>query len=158
MKVVCSSYRNYTKKPCWKPVSLLYPKLDKQQWVLWWLDTDNIIFCLCRPASSSTLLDHDTRQWPKFLRIVFGQPFVKWFALCCRSVVLSVCLSLSLCPVLSVMLVYCGQTVGWIKIKLGTQVIFGPGHMVLYGNPAPPPPKGHSPQFSAHICCGQIAG
>jgi len=29
--------------------------------------------------------------------------------------VLSVCL-----PVLSVTLVYCGQTVGWIKMKLGT--------------------------------------
>jgi len=22
----------------------------------------------------------------------------------------------------------------------------------------PPPPKGHSPQFSTHICCGQMAG
>jgi len=22
----------------------------------------------------------------------------------------------------------------------------------------PPPPKGHSPQFSAHICCSQMAG
>jgi len=35
----------------------------------------------------------------------------------------------------------------------------GPGHTVLDGDPAAPPPKGHSPpQFSAHICCGQIAG
>jgi len=25
-------------------------------------------------------------------------------------------------------------------------------------DPAPPPPKGHSPQISAHICCGQMAG
>ena len=66
---------------------------------------------------------------------------------------------LSVCPVLSVLsvtLVYCGQTVGWINMKLGTQVGFGPGHIVLYGDPAPP--KGHSPQFSAHICCGQMAG
>jgi len=31
-----------------------------------------------------------------------------------------------------------------------------PGHIVLDGDPAPPPPKGHSPQFSAHICCGQM--
>jgi len=22
----------------------------------------------------------------------------------------------------------------------------------------PPPPKGHNPQFSAHVCCGQMAG
>jgi len=29
--------------------------------------------------------------------------------------------------------------------------------LVLDGDPAVPPPKGHSPQFSAHICCGQMA-
>jgi len=44
----------------------------------------------------------------------FGRPFVKRFALCYRSVVLSVCLSVTL--------VYCGQTVGRIKTKLGMQV------------------------------------
>jgi len=42
-------------------------------------------------------------------------------------------------------LVYCGQTVAWIKVKLGMEVGLGPGHMVLDGDPAPPPPKGHSP-------------
>jgi len=58
--------------------------------------------------------------------------------------------------VLSVTLMYCGQTVGWIKMKLGTEVGLGPGHIVLDGDPAPPPPKGHSaPQFSAHVYCGQ---
>jgi len=30
-------------------------------------------------------------------------------------------------------------------------------HCVKWG-PNSPPPKGHSPQFSAHTCCGQIAG
>ena len=62
--------------------------------------------------------------------------------------------------VLSVTFVHCGQTVGRrrIKMKLGTQVGLGPGHIVLDGDPAPPPPKGHSrPQFSAHVCCGQMA-
>jgi len=54
-------------------------------------------------------------------------------------------ISLSVCPVLSVTLVYCGQTVGRIKMKLGMQVGFGHGHIVLDGDPAPPPPKGHSP-------------
>ena len=78
--------------------------------------------------------------------------FVKRFALCYRSVV-----CLSVCPVLSVTLVYCAQTVGRIKMKLGTQVGLVPGHIVLGGDPAPPPLKGHSPQFSAHICCGQMA-
>jgi len=32
-----------------------------------------------------------------------------------------------------------------------------PGHIVLDGDPAPPP-KGAQPQFLAHICCGQMAG
>jgi len=58
---------------------------------------------------------------------------------------------------LSVTFVHCGQTVGQIKMKLGTQVGFGPGHIVLDGDPALPPPKGYSPtQFSAHIYCGQM--
>jgi len=37
----------------------------------------------------------------------------------------------------------------------------GPGHIVLDGNLAPPPHKGargRIPQFSAHNCCGQMAG
>ena len=42
-------------------------------------------------------------------------------------------------------------------MKLGVEVGLGPGHIVLDGDPAPPP-KGHSPQFSAHVCCGQTAG
>ena len=78
---------------------------------------------------------------------VFGRPFVKRFALCYRSVVcLSVCLSV--CPVLSclsVTCVHCGQMVVRIKTKLGMQVGLGPRHIVLDGDPAPPPPKGHSP-------------
>ena len=73
---------------------------------------------------------------------IFGRPFVKRFALCYRTVV---CLSY-----LSVTLVYCGQTVGWIKIPLGMEVRLGPLHTVLDGDPAPPqgssstPKRGHS--------------
>ena len=37
------------------------------------------------------------------------------------------------------------------------QVGLDHGHIVLDWDPAPPPPKGHSPQFSAHIYCGQMA-
>ena len=51
---------------------------------------------------------------------------------------------------------YCGQTSGWTKMALGTQIGLGPGHIVLDGDPAPP--KWHSPHFSAHVCCGQTAG
>jgi len=43
-------------------------------------------------------------------------------------------------------------------MKLGMQVGLGPGHIVFDGDPAPPPLKGHSPQFSPHICCGQMDG
>ena len=65
---------------------------------------------------------------------------------------------LSVCPVLSVTLVYSGQTVGWIKMKLGMQLGLGRGHIVLDGDQAPPPQRDTAPQFSAHICCGQMAG
>jgi len=40
--------------------------------------------------------------------------------------------------VLSVTLVYCGQTFEWIKMTLGVEVGLGPGHVVLDGDPAPP--------------------
>ena len=84
------------------------------------------------------------------LFIVFGRPFVKRFALCYQTVV---CLSC-----LSVTFVHCGQMVGRIKMKLGMQVCLSPGHYVLDGAPAPPPPKGGgATQFSAHICCSQMA-
>ena len=59
---------------------------------------------------------------------------------------------------LSVTLVYRGQMVGRIKMKLGMEVGLGPGYIVLDGDPAPIPQKGHSPQFMAHVCCGQTAG
>jgi len=41
--------------------------------------------------------------------------------------------------------VHCGQTVERVKVKLRKQVGLGPGHIVLDGDSAPPPPKGHSP-------------
>jgi len=54
--------------------------------------------------------------------------------------------------------VYCGQTAGWIKVPLGTEIGRSPRDIVLDGDPAPPPLKGHSPQFSANVRCGQTAG
>ena len=70
-------------------------------------------------------------------------PFVKQFTLCYRTV---------LC--LSVTLVYCSQTVAWIKAKLCS------GHIVLNG-PSCPTPRGHCPtprQFSTLVRCGPTAG
>ena len=58
----------------------------------------------------------------------------------------------------SVTRVYCGQTVGRIKMKLGMQIGLCPGHIVLDGDPAPLPQTGTAlPKFLAHICCGQMA-
>ena len=82
--------------------------------------------------------------------LFFRRPFVKRFALCYHTVV---CLS---CLCLSLTLVYCGQTVGCISMKLGMQVGLSLGHTVLDGDPARPTPKRAQPppQFLAHICCG----
>jgi len=43
------------------------------------------------------------------------------------------------------MLAYYGQTVRWIKMKLDMQVGLDPGHIVLDGDPAPPPQKRAQP-------------
>jgi len=42
-------------------------------------------------------------------------------------------------------------------MKLDLQIGLGPGHIVLDEDPAPLPQRGTDPQFSAHICCGQMA-
>jgi len=77
----------------------------------------------------------------------FGRPFAKRFALCYRTVVCPDCLDGR------EMLVYCGR--GWMdQMKLGMAVGLGHGHIVLDGNPAPLPQKGHTPHFG-HVYCGQ---
>jgi len=53
--------------------------------------------------------------------------------------------------------VYCGQTDGWIEMKLGTETGLGRGHIVLDEDPASLPQKRRSPQFSAHVCCREMA-
>jgi len=42
-------------------------------------------------------------------------------------------------------------------MKLDKQVGVGPGHIVLDERSAPLPHRGTAPQFSAHICCHQMA-
>jgi len=70
--------------------------------------------------------------------------FTSFLAIVCKTVrpVLSDVLS-----ILSVTLVCCGQTVGWIRMPLGTEVGLGPGHIVLNGNSHPSPrlQKEHTP-------------
>ena len=81
--------------------------------------------------------------------------FSRFWVTVCKTVrpMLSVhcvsCLSCPVCPVLSVTFVHCGQTVGRIKMKLGTQVGLG--------TQLPLPQRGTAHQFSAHICCSQMA-
>jgi len=58
------------------------------------------------------------------------------------------------CPVLfvlSVTLVYCGQMVGWIKMKLAMQVGLGPGHIVLDGTQLPSPKGAQPPIFGPYL-------
>ena len=103
----------------------------------------------CTEKGATTLLPLTLPNANRF----FERPFVKRFALCYQTVVCPVCLA-----VLSLTLVYCSQTVGRIKMKLGTQVGLGPGHIVLDGNPALCPKRGRSPppRFPAHFHCGQM--
>jgi len=51
--------------------------------------------------------------------------------------------------------VCCGQTAGWIKMPLGTEVGLVPGHIVLYGAQLPQERGTSAPRFSAHVYCGQ---
>jgi len=72
---------------------------------------------------------------------------VRFWATVCKTVLAMLSVRCTVCPsvCLSVTFMRCGQMVGWIKMKLGMQVGLGPGHIVLDGDPAPPPPKEHSP-------------
>jgi len=69
----------------------------------------------------------------------------------CLSVYLSVCLSLCL----SVTLVYRVQTVGWIKMPLGTEVGLSPGNIALDADPAPPLKGAQQSPLSAHVYYGE---
>jgi len=68
-----------------------------------------------------------------FLKI-FARPLLKRFTLCYRTY-------------LSVTLMYCGQTVGWIRMPLSIEVGLGPGHIVLDGELAPPKRGTARPSF-----------
>jgi len=95
-----------------------------------------------------------SRKWRQKLALISGRTFVETV----RPMLSDrcpICLS-----VLSVTLVYCGQTVRRIKMKLGMQVVLGPrrrSHCISW-RPSSPSRRGHSPQFSAHVCRGQTAG
>jgi len=61
--------------------------------------------------------------------------------------------------VLSVTLVYCGQAVRWIKMKLDMQVASALATLCVRRGPSSPLQRSTcSLQFSAYICCGQMDG
>jgi len=63
------------------------------------------------------------------------------------------------CPVcLSVTLVSCGQTVGWIKMKLGLEVDLGPGHIVLDRDHDPPKKGTVAPIFGLSVVAKRLHG
>ena len=78
------------------------------------------INCLYTPVYT----EHDAR-WIK-IRLLLRYTYHFWVTICktVRPMLSDRCLSCL--PVLSVTLVYYGQTVGWIKMKLGMQVGLGP--------------------------------
>ena len=84
-----------------------------------------------------------------FFPLVFGQPFVNRFALCYQTVCLS-------CPVCDVRVLWPN---GWTKQDETWQAGRPrPWPYCVRRGPSSPPQRGTSPiQFSAHICCGQMA-
>jgi len=111
-------------------------------------------------AAAATVYDSDDHRFSPDMLVLspiqvcvsfLGDRFVKTV----RTVPLDRCLSV--CPVLSVTsvtLVYCGQTAGWIRIPLGTEVGLSPGDIVLNRDPATPSKGAQQPlpHFSAHAC------
>jgi len=63
-----------------------------------------------------------------------------------------VCLSCTICNV-----VVLWPNGGTHEDETWHAVSLGPGHIVLDGDPGLPPRKGHTVQFSAHVCCRQMA-
>ena len=82
--------------------------------------------------------------------LLVDELFVKRFAYGKR---FALCYRIAVC--LSVTLLYCGQMVRWIKMKLGMEVGLCPSYIVSDGTQLP---KGaQTLQFSAHVSCGQTA-
>jgi len=89
---------------------------------------------------------------------IFGRPFVKRFAICCRTVVcVSVCPVMSVCPV-------CDVGVLWPNGWMDQDETWHSGkprpwpHCIRWGPSSHSPKLAQPPPFSAHISCGQMVG
>jgi len=104
------------------------------------------IHCVTKKNRDAKLMAVTLSNRNRFL----GRPFVKRFALCYRTVVLSVCPVSSLAPNRGQSShfsahVYCGQTAKWIMMTLGMEVGVGPGHIVRDGTQLHSTIRGQSP-------------
>jgi len=102
----------------------------------------------CSGEVQSFALDDDYGNKLHLHSKMFGRPFVKRFALCYRTVVLSVLTVLSVCPV-------CNIGISWPNGWMDQDETWHGGrpqpysHCVRRG----PSPQGHSPQSSANVYC-----
>jgi len=121
--------------------------------------TDRTINHATRSITIGRIYVRSYAMRPNSNKSIIGRPFLKRFALCYQTVDCPVC---HVClPCLSMTLVDCGQTVGWIKMKLAMQVGLHPDHIVLDGDPGTQltlPQRGTAPQFWANVRCRQTAG
>jgi len=80
--------------------------------------------------------------------LIFGRPFVTRFALCYQTVV---------CPVRDVGVLWPNDWMDQDETWQAGRPWPWP-HCVTWGLSSPPQRDTATPQFSAHICCGQMAG
>jgi len=98
-----------------------------------------IVFCCTHVRMSYVLNSYRGTYFlasvPHPIVIMAGMTVVPFWVTICKTVCPMLSHRCSVC--LSATLVYCGQTVGWIKIKLGTEVGLGPSHIMCYSHPPP---------------------
>ena len=113
---------------------------------IWWVNKKTSIRWQDSVPPISTRVQ--TNEMPFLNFLLVGRPFVKQFALCYQTVrCLSVCDVGALSPN------------GWMD-QDETWHVGRPRpwpHCVGWGPSTPPPKEHRSHQFSAHICCGQMA-
>jgi len=119
---------------------------------MYWL----LLITLCTARGNRLHRNSRVRSMIDFWATVFL--FVKRFALCYRTVVCPVLSCLSVCPVCNVGLLWPN---GWMdQDETWHAGRPRPWPYCVRWGPSSPPQRGTrtAPQFSAHICCGQMAG
>ena len=141
--------KNYARKMLWtlgngkSQLKMLYSSHKDSMWVN--ISRQSYIVCertripcyLVKCLYEVFDVEHNYHQF-------VGRPYVKRFVICYLTVVCpSVCPACLSCPVCDVGVWW--PKVGWIQVKLGMQVGLGPGHILLDGDPGPPPQRATAP-------------